>query len=144
MPISDQNECLILDTHVWIWLMEGNPCLNATVRTRIQHAVTETSLQVSAISVWEIALLESKGRIAFSEECRIWVQRALAAPGIELTPLTPDIAIESTRLPSTFHGDPADRIIAATARACGGTLVTADKAILNYAKQGHLRVLAAR
>jgi PIN domain nuclease of toxin-antitoxin system len=124
--------------------MEGNPCLNATVRTRIQHAVAETSLQVSAISVWEIALLESKGRITFNEECRLWVQRALAAPGIALAPLTPDIAIESTRLPSTFHGDPADRIIAATARACGGTLVTADKAILNYAKQGHLRVLAAR
>ena len=73
MPISNQSNSLILDTHVWIWLMEGNPCLNATVRTRIQHAVTETSLQVSGISVWEIALLQSKDRIALNEECRLWV-----------------------------------------------------------------------
>ena len=121
-----------------------NPFLKATVRKRIQHAVTETSLQVSGISVWEIALLESKGRIAFNEECRLWVQRALGAPGIVLAPLSPEIAIASTRLPGSFHGDPADRIIAATARECGGTLVTADKGILSYAKHGHLSTLAAR
>jgi PIN domain nuclease of toxin-antitoxin system len=88
-------------------------------------------------------MLEAKGRILFDEDCGEWVRCALAAPGLSLFPLTPEIAIASTRLPGSLHGDPADRLIVATARCCGATLITADGAILAYGKAGHVRILAA-
>ena len=141
MPTPD--DLLILDTHVWIWLMEGSDRLAPSARNRIEQDVPAEALRVSAISVWETAMLEAKGRIVFDEDCATWVRRALNAPGLSLFPLTPEVAVASMRLPGTFQGDPADRIIAATARSCGATLVTADSAILKYAATGHLRVLSA-
>jgi PIN domain nuclease of toxin-antitoxin system len=141
MPKADA--LLVLDTHVWIWLMEGSERLSVAARERIQQGVRAEALRVAAISVWEAAMLEAKGRIVFDEDCAAWVRRALGAPGLSLFPLTPEVAIASTRLPGTFQGDPADRMIVATARASGATLVTADSAILRYAASGHLRVLPA-
>jgi len=141
--MPDERDNLLLDTHVWVWLMEGNDRLLPDVRDAIQSAVPERLLSVAAISVWEVAMLEAKGRIVLDVDCNVWVRRALAAPGLSLTPLHPEIAVASTRLPDDFHGDPADRIIVATARQGGCTLVTADEAILKYAKSGHVRVLPA-
>ena len=141
--MNNNGQMLILDTHVWVWLMEGDSKLKLSVRKQIDKFVPENNLGVSAISVWEIAMLESKGRIVFNEECTGWVKRALSAPGISLIPIDPEIAVAATRLPGVIHGDPADRIIVATARFCGGTLVTADKAILDYAKTGLLHVISA-
>jgi PIN domain nuclease of toxin-antitoxin system len=66
-----------------------------------------------------------------------WIREALAKPGVQLAPLTPEIAVASTRLPFEMHADPADRILVATARHLGATLVTADKALLEMARQGH-------
>ena len=143
MPIAVESQMLILDTHVWIWLMEGNQKLKPSLRKQIQKCVSEDRIGVSAISIWEIAMLESRGRIIFAEECGEWVKKALSAPGISLIPLSPDISIAATRLPGTIHGDPVDRIIVATARSCGGTLVTADKAIIDYSETGHLRTIYA-
>jgi PIN domain nuclease of toxin-antitoxin system len=141
MPTSESVGRLVLDTHVWIWLMEGSPKLKPAVRRRIEEGSQNGLLQISAISVWEVAMLETKGRITLMEECNIWIRNSLSAPGISLVPVSPDIAVDSTRLPGVFHGDPADRIIIATARACGGLLVTADKAIQRFARQGHVHVL---
>ena len=143
MPTLTSDSWLILDTHVWIWLMEGSDRLALSARTRIEQAVPAEALRVSAISVWETAMLEAKGRIVFDEDCTTWVRRALAAPGLSLFPLTPEIAVASTRLPGSLQGDPADRLIVATARSCGAMLVTADTAILKYAATGHLRALPA-
>jgi PIN domain nuclease of toxin-antitoxin system len=67
-------------------------------------------LLVSVISVWEIGMLESKGRLLLNLPCEAWVREALKTPGLTLAPLTPEIAVDSTRLPGAFHGDPADRI----------------------------------
>lgn len=134
---------LVLDTHTWVWLMEGASELAPSARKHIEESAREGNLIVSAISVWEVAMLEAKGKLTFDEECTAWVQSALTAPGLSLVPLTPEIAVSSTRLPGHFHGDPADRMIVATARSFGGSLVTADKAILAYAKSGHLRALKA-
>jgi len=143
MPRSEQTRALVLDTHVWLWLMEGDSRLSVPARERLEQAVSDGNLFVSAISVWELAMLEAKGRVTFDEDCGTWVRSALDAPGISLAPLTPEIAMASTRLPGGFHGDPADRIIAATARLNGGTVVTADKRILSYGRTGHLAVLSA-
>ncbi|MBT7700098.1 MAG: type II toxin-antitoxin system VapC family toxin [Verrucomicrobia bacterium] len=143
MPTHKAGETLVLDTHIWVWLLEGATQLKPVVRRRIEAAARADNLLVSAISVLEVAMLEAKGRLIFEQDCNAWVKDALSAPGISLVPLAPEIAVSSTRLPGDFHGDPADRMIVATARAHGHTLVTADGGILAYATSGNLRVLAA-
>jgi PIN domain nuclease of toxin-antitoxin system len=87
-------------------------------------------------------MLESKGRVTLAMNCMDWVHRAIGATGLTIVPLTPEIAIESSRLPHVFHGDPADRIIVATARNLGAMVATRDKAILEYGKQGNVNVMA--
>lgn len=132
---------LLLDTHIWIWLMEGKTDLKPALRRQIEGCAKQGELLVSAISVWEIGMLEAKGRITLEQDCMDWVRDALAAPGIMLAPLEPAISIASSRLPGNFHGDPADRIIIATARTYVCPLITADQAIIEYAKSGHLKVI---
>jgi PIN domain nuclease of toxin-antitoxin system len=132
---------LILDTHVWVWLINGDKRLAASkALSWIEKASKINSVYVSAISVWEVAMLEAKGRISFTVSCMDWVQNALSAPGIILLPIHPEIAVESTRLPGEFHGDPADRIIVASARKLDIALVTEDSKIRNYANGGHVRM----
>jgi len=87
-------------------------------------------------------MLESKSRIQLSQDCGPWIRNALAAPGIILQPLTPEIAIESTQLPGEFRGQPADRILLATSRHLNAPLITADSRILDYGKQGFVRTVA--
>ena len=84
-------------------------------------------------------MLEAKGRVRLSEPCLEWVRKALTAPGLCLLPLTPEIAVESSRLPGVMHKDPADRMLAATARILGGVLVTQQ--LLDYGSQGFVSVL---
>ena len=97
-------------------------------RTRRCHTPgsQNNQLGVCAISVWEVGMLEAKGRIQCGNNCLDWVKKALAAPGLRLIPLSPEIAIESSRLPGGFHGDPADRILAATSHILKATLLTKD------------------
>ena len=134
---------VVLDTHVLVWLLSGNSRLGAQARSLIQSAAQEHALFVSAITPWEIAMLVSKGRLALDRDVGDWVKAAFALPGIRLEPLSPDVAIASTRLPGTIHADPADRIIAATARQVGAVLVTEDQQLLDYGAAGHLRILRA-
>jgi PIN domain nuclease of toxin-antitoxin system len=82
--------------------------------------------------------LESKGRVHLHTNCAQWVEEALAMPGLTLAPLTPAIALESTRLHGSFRGDPADRIIVATARAMNARLLTNDRNIRAYGRQRHV------
>ncbi len=108
----------------------------------MEEAATHGLVRVSAISVWEIAMLEAKGRIRLSKDCRSWVDEASHAPGVALVPLTPEIAVESSRLPGTFHGDRADRILVATARREGAIFLTRDEKILAYGRTKHLSTMA--
>jgi PIN domain nuclease of toxin-antitoxin system len=118
MPRTESvSNLLVLDTHVWIWIMEGVKTeLSAATIRLIERSAADSALAISAISVWEVAMLEKKGRITLSRSIDEWTKAALTAPGIRLVDLSPEIAIESTRLPGEPHGDPADRIIIATAR----------------------------
>ena len=96
-------------------------------------AANETDLiGVSAISCWEIAKLVEYGRLELPCPLEEWFEQALSYPGVQLLALTPEIAIESTRLPGEFHRDPADQIIVATAKLYGCPLVTSDERILSY------------
>ncbi len=88
-------------------------------------------------------MLEAKGRIQLQKTCIDWVREALKAPKLRLVPLTPEVAIESSRLPGTIHGDPSDRILVATSRLTGASLVTKDRQLLMYGQQSFLSVLEA-
>jgi len=133
---------LLLDTHVWLWVVGGVEPLKRSVLSTVEGAARGGRIRVSVISVWEVAMLEAKGRIRLTKDCLAWVRDALAAPGTSLVPLSPEIAVESSRLPGTFHGDPADRILVATARLLGGTLLTRDDGILAYGKGKHVSIKA--
>jgi PIN domain nuclease of toxin-antitoxin system len=133
---------LLLDTHIWVWYSEGDAeRLHASSVKKIDDARKEDGLLVSAISVWEIGVLHSKGRIQLSAPLRDWVNKALEPPGISLVTLDADTAAESTLLPGEPHGDPADRFLIATARIKGIVLATRDKGIIEYGEVGYVRVL---
>jgi PIN domain nuclease of toxin-antitoxin system len=74
-------EPLLIDTHIWLWLMEGGAQLNLTQRQTINDAATEGRLRLSVISIWEIALLASRHRIALSKPVETWIDESLIAPG---------------------------------------------------------------
>ena len=130
---------LLLDTHVWVWLMAGDSLrIGPRTRRTIAAAADTGRTRVSPISAWEVGMLGAKGRLQFAVPHREWVARASSAPGISVIALTPDIAVESSFLPGRFHGDPADRLLVATARMAHAVLVTADQAILDFAREGHV------
>lgn len=138
-----QQRQLLLDTHALVWLNFGEPMLGSKARAAIRVASRQQCLFASAITPWEIALLVSKKRIDLHRDVMEWVREALATPGLSLVPLEPEIAIASTRLPFNMHPDPADRILVATARHLGATLVTADRALLDISAHGSFRSLDA-
>jgi PIN domain nuclease of toxin-antitoxin system len=138
------SELLLLDTHCWLWVHLGLMTrMSRASLAAIQNAESYGNLRVSVISIWELAMLEERGRVALPMNVRTWVEQALDKPGIAVAPLTPEIAIESVHLPGSMHGDPADRILVATARVLGATLVTKDGQLLRYSQQRHVRALEA-
>jgi PIN domain nuclease of toxin-antitoxin system len=138
-----QPPLLLLDTHVLVWLMFGDPKLGKRARQAIHRAFRENRATISAITPWEIGVLVNKKRIDLYRDVLDWIRDALAVPGVTLAPLEPEIAVASTRLPFEMHADPADRILVATARHLRATLVTADGALLGLASQGHFVALDA-
>jgi PIN domain nuclease of toxin-antitoxin system len=120
---------IVLDTATWIWRASDPKRLSAHARRAIDEA--ERAL-VSAISVWEVAMLVAKRRIQLDRPVEQWVGIALALPGIQLAALDPAIAVRSTKLPGEFHPDPADRIIVATALENAAAILTPDERIRSY------------
>ncbi len=122
---------IVLDTHVWVWWVQGELRLPRSAVQQIEDA-ERTGIGVSAISCWEVAKLVEHGRLALPLPVEHWIATALAYPGVRLLPISPRIAVESTQLPGPFRSDPADQIIVATARVFDCTLMTADQKIRNY------------
>jgi PIN domain nuclease of toxin-antitoxin system len=120
---------IVLDTATWIWRASDPKRLTTGARRAIDQA--ERAL-VSAISVWEVAMLVAKRRIQLDRPVEAWVDIALALPGIQLAPLEPAIAVRSAKLPGEFHPDPADRIIVATALERAVAIITPDERIRSY------------
>lgn len=131
----------LLDTHTWVWAMEEDDQLPGKSIKLIDEFQVEQRLFVSAASVWELGNLERAGRVNLRFPLEEWLREAYSDGGPQLIPITGDIALASTRLPGDIHRDPIDRILAATARLYSLTLLTRDKALLSYAKEGHLRAL---
>ena len=133
---------IVLDTHAWIWLLEGDRRMNKkTILNRLEKNIPERTIFVSEISGWEVGMLVSKKRLIISGTLIDWLRDAYRAPGIHPLGLTPEIVAESVHLPGDFHGDPADRIIVAAARVYNAELITMDRAIIGYGKKGNVKVI---
>jgi PIN domain nuclease of toxin-antitoxin system len=126
---------ILLDTHVLIWWRLDSNRLGRSRARRLQELESrQKPVAISAISLWEIAMLTARGRIEMAEPEDVWLEEIEKHPLIEVLPLTARIAAESVRLGADFHNDPADQIIVATARIHGLPLMTADERIRKWGK----------
>lgn len=129
----------LLDTHIWLWVQLGETGkLDPDLLAELEKRQLRRELYISAISILEIARLVALQQYSLTSSIDDFVAEATTDDGFILLELSPRILIESTRLPGGFHRDPSDRILIATAREHNLTLLTRDKDILRYAKQGHL------
>lgn len=120
----------LLDTHVLVWWLSENPQLSAGQREVIASANEQSPLLVADISLWEVATLFSLDRLQSQVPLRAWLEMAVAPPLVRRCSVSPAIAAELAMLPDSFHRDPADRILVATARVLGATLLTQDRRII--------------
>ncbi len=136
MPMPDIKP-LLLDTCAAIWFFEGSNELSSQTVQLIDDAVHRNEILVSAISLWEVAQLKSQNRVSLSLPVKEWLNQLVAIPGLNLLPITPEIASLSCELQG-FHKDPADRIIVASALISQAKLVTRDKLMIKYPKLKNL------
>ena len=118
---------IVLDTHAWLWWLAAPERLSDAAREAIDDA---PGIGVSTLSAWEIATLVARGRIALDREASLWVRQALADARVDSLAPSPEVAVAAGLLDAkSFPGDPVDRLIYATARSIGATLITRDEAI---------------
>lgn len=130
---------ILLDTHVLLWVRLGSPRVGPETRRRVQHALPDHQVAISAVSFWEIATLVRRGRLAVPLDPAAW-RRQLLDEGLVELPVDGEIAARAGSL-TDLHGDPADRLIVATALS-GHRLMTADRRLLEW--PGELDRLDAR
>lgn len=136
----------IVDTHIWIWYLDGQvEGMASSAVELLRRCVRGEGLLVSDISVWEVGTKVAKGKLELLPNVSAWVERASRRPGFSYVLLDREILLASTQLPGTVHGDPADRMLIATAGLVAAPLVTADGAIIDYARdEGGFSVCDAR
>ena len=121
---------IVLDTHAWLWWISEPGRLSHAARQVIDHA---GAIGVSTFSAWEVTMLVQRGRISLDRDVATWVRQALGVEPVVKLPLTAEIAVAAGLLDAQdFPGDPADRIIYATAKAAGASLVTRDQALRRF------------
>ena len=131
----------VLDTQAWLWSVLNHPQLSRRTRAALSVVAAQERIGIAAISLKEAAWHLAHGRIVVDEgfgPWPLWLRKAAAAPQLEVLPITLDVAIESEHLGDSFPADPADRLIAATARVHDLTLITSDRPIR---KSGAVRTL---
>lgn len=120
---------VVLDTHMWVWWLTPQSPLTRAERLALDRSAENRELHISAISLWEVQLLHAKQRLQLPTSFAEWIVRAADPRLVAVLPLDVDVVIASDELPQAFHGDPADRLIVATARAHAMPLATHDAAI---------------
>ena len=133
---------LLLDTCAAIWIANKAPVSDEFLRELQRAEAEDQHIYISPISAWEIGMLVSRGRMSLPTAPERWFTNLLQAPALRLANLPPNVLIAASYLPGSPPTDPADRILAATAREYGYALVTRDRPLLDYALQGHLQALA--
>ncbi len=131
----------LLDTCAVIWIANGEALREPAAGALDDAPARGGEVLVSPITAWEIAMLVAKGKMALSLAPEVWFARVLAWPGMALAAMPPAVLIASCALPGAPPADPVDRILAATARAFGYTLVTRERHLLAYGGQGHMQVM---
>ena len=142
MPVLKKlhRHALVFDTHIWLWYFSGDKQFLESFKRAVEKCRDRDALFLSPISVWEIGMLVQKNRIELEVDVMEWINTSLEERGVTLAPISPKIAIESTRLPDTNHGDPADRMLIATAHEQNAVLVTCDKKLFKYGKGNYVSV----
>ena len=135
---------ILLDTHVIIWMTEGNRRVGKAAREMIEQAVAIGEAWVSPACFWEVGILAAKARIALPLPLSEWADFIERRAGFKVAPIDKKIAVEAGSLPSGIHGDPGDRFLIATARVMQASLLTVDHKILGYARLGHVAAIDAR
>lgn len=123
---------ILLDTHVAIWALEG--ALDKITIANIDEAAAQSRLMLSPISAWEIGMIAAKGKVILPKPAPEYVRTLFSRRGAIVAALSPEIAFSATALPKSFHADPADRFLVATAIAYGADFYTRDREILRYAR----------
>ena len=124
---------IALDTHALVWWVAEPSRIPAKARRAIDAAVKQGQmLAVSSISIWEVAMLAERGRIAFTVDADTWLHNVQALPMLTFHSVDNAVALRAVRLPGFAHRDPADRMIVATAIGLNATLVTADRRLQAY------------
>jgi PIN domain nuclease of toxin-antitoxin system len=132
---------LLWDTCAAIWIYEKARLSRSAVEAMGAAHKQGVPSYISPITAWEVGMLTSRGRLQLLIRPERWFANLFDVPGVELAEMSSDLLIASSYLPGSPPRDPIDRIIAATARELGATLMTRDRALLEYGKQGHIAVL---
>ncbi len=132
---------LLLDTCATIWISAQQPMAQSAEEALAEARTRDATIYVSAITAWEIGLLVSRGRLNLQMTPDRWFARLMQAPGLQLSEISPSVLIAASFLPGQPPRDPADRVLAATAREHGFQLVTRDRQLLDYAEHGHVQAL---
>ncbi len=133
---------LLLDTCAVIWMASGEGLTEAGKARLMSAYRTTEQVLLSPISAWELGMLSSKGRITLTLDSEAWLETFCDRFHVGWAQMTPRILLRSSFLPGQYHGDPADRIILSTARELGLTILTGDRAMLEYGSVGHASVTA--
>jgi PIN domain nuclease of toxin-antitoxin system len=120
----------VLDTHAWVAWVIGTPDLPTSTRRALDALAPGDRPYLSAISLWEVAMLVELERLALELPLGAWLDKAAHPRTVQLVPITPGIAAGTAALPSTFHCDPADRLIVATCLELDAPLLTHDRLIM--------------
>ena len=132
---------LLLDTCAAIWLVNGDP-ISVESRAAITGAQTANAgVHVSPMTVWEIVRLVAKNRIYLSRSPEDWFDGLLGLTGVRLAAMPPKVLIASASLPGLPPKDPVDRILAATGRMFGYSIITRDGELMLYARAGHIKAI---
>jgi len=132
---------LLLDTHAAVWISQNEELAEPAIRALDNAEDEGVPVLISPITAWEVGLLVARGRLALPTDPDTWFEKLLEAPNTQLAEMSPKVLIASSYLPNAPVKDPADRILIATAREHGFTLITRDRALLAYAAAGHLRAI---
>jgi len=120
---------VLLDTHIWLWWLTGAPALKPRERSALDALASHTLPCIAAISLWEAKLLVARGRIRLDEPFAPWLAKLCAPDVVRILALDLAVVVHLHQLPARFHGDPADRMIVATAQAHALLLATHDASI---------------